>query len=134
MRLFFSSNEPTTPQKGGLPPTVPVWHCVPAVCFFAPLSFRLFLSHTRSRYASQRPLLQLPQLHTYVHGGDVERLGNALVELLDVGKVADLLGRRAVCQLAVENHVKLLRRDLRAARRRRDGAALLRHGGGCVKR
>ena len=76
------------------------------------------------------PPLPLRAAATYVAGGDAKGLGNALVELLHVGEVADLLGGRAVRQLAVEHHVKLLGRHLRAAGRRRDRAALLRHCAG----
>ena len=43
-----------------------------------------------------------------VGGGDTKSLGDGFVELLHVGKVADLARWRAVGQLAVEHHVKLL--------------------------
>jgi len=45
---------------------------------------------------------------THVRGGDAEGLGDGLVQLLHVGKVADLAGRGAVRELDMENHIKLL--------------------------
>ncbi len=47
---------------------------------------------------------------TYVSGLDSESLGNRLIQLLHIRKIADLTSRGAMGKLAVENHVKLLRR------------------------
>lgn len=101
---------------------------------FSSSSFLALFSATSSSSSFSLSLLFCFFAVTYVAGGDAKGLGNALVQLLHVRKVADLLGRRAVCQLAVEHHVKLLGGHLRTGGRGGDGTTLLRHGSGVFLR
>lgn len=72
---------------------------------------------------------------TYVLCGDAEGLGDAFVQLLDVGEVADLASRGAMSQLAVKDHVKLLSGRSRSARGRWQRTILifLSHVDRCVR-
>lgn len=106
----------------------------PSSSFLALSFFFSLFSTTSSFFFFLLSLLYRLFVATYVAGGDAKGLGNALVQLLHVRKVADLLGRRAVCQLAVKHHVKLLGGHLRTGGRGGDGTTLPRHGSGVFLR